>query len=97
MHVKNRKMIHRAVLATVCCSAFVAGCEPLGFFGPNLGINLIVPLGLNGNPGVLNPFGIVQALVNTAITSGGSATGPAAGTAPDGPGGLDGGVIVGVL
>jgi hypothetical protein len=33
------------------------GCNPLEFFNGNLGLNIILPLGLSGNVGVLNPDG----------------------------------------
>ncbi len=48
-----------------------ASCE-------NLSINYIVPLGFAGTPGVFNPFGIVQAFVNswlgTVLPSSGSSS-----------------------
>lgn len=63
----------------IAASALSSGCAIhnwLGIFGPNFSINLVIPLGLNGNPGLLNPFGIIQALVNgtlgLAASNGGS-------------------------
>jgi hypothetical protein len=61
-------------LTTICtltamlvCTTLSTGCDALRFFGPNLTIGFTIPLGLNGSPGILNPFGIVQALVNAAL------------------------------
>lgn len=56
-----------AILAVLACSFLSTGCEPLNWFGNNLSLNFVVPLGLGGTPGVFNPFGIVQALVNAAL------------------------------
>ncbi len=60
----------------VVCAVLTAGCEPLGWIGPNFNVYTVVPLGLGGSPGLLNPFGIVQALVNAllGIDAGGSAS-----------------------
>lgn len=74
---QTRKITAWTLAACISASALSGGCaidNPLGFIGPNLTINLILPLGLNGNPGLLNPFGIIQALVagtlNLASTNG---------------------------
>lgn len=66
-------------------SIFSTGCDPVDWVGPNLTIFLSVPFGLGGNPGLLNPFGIVQALVNNALgvtATGTTGDGAAANTAP---------------
>ena len=58
----------RLALCTVLgLSALTAGCDPVNWVGPNWFISLNVPLGLGGSPGLLNPFGLVQALVNAAV------------------------------
>jgi hypothetical protein len=43
------------------------GCNPANFFGSNFSLNFVMPLGLAGTPGLLNPFGTVQALVNSLL------------------------------
>jgi len=52
---------------------FATGCD-----ANDLTINYILPLGLAGTPGLLNPFGIVQAFVNswlgTILPSGSSSS-----------------------
>lgn len=65
-------------------SIFSTGCDPVDWVGPNLTIFLSVPFGLGGNPGLLNPFGIVQALVNNAlgINTNGTTDNAAADAAP---------------
>ncbi|HVP12843.1 MAG TPA: hypothetical protein VMV94_16840 [Phycisphaerae bacterium] len=56
-----------ALVALMFCSTFAIGCEPLNWFGTGFSVNFVVPLGLAGTPGLLNPFGIVQAVVNAAL------------------------------
>jgi hypothetical protein len=56
-----------AAAALVICSTFSTGCDLINFFGTGFSVNLIVPMGLGGTPGFLNPFGITQALVNEAL------------------------------
>ena len=56
-----------ALAALVACSTFSAGCDPLNSLNS---VNVIVPLGLAGTPGLLNPFGLIQALVNSALGTG---------------------------
>lgn len=55
------------VAALLICSTFSIGCNPINWFGSNASYNLIIPMGLGGTPGLLNPFGIVQAMVNAAL------------------------------
>lgn len=67
MKRNTRKMTALMLAGCIGASALSSGCSIhnwLGIFGPNFRINLVIPLGLNGNPGLLNPFGIIQALVN---------------------------------
>jgi hypothetical protein len=84
----THKLTLCAVAALTVCSTFSTGCEPLNWFGTGFSLNFVVPLGLAGTPGLLNPFGIVQAVVNTALglTSSGSSssayTTPASSTNP---------------
>jgi hypothetical protein len=80
-----------------------SGCTLLGFLS-NQSFTINIPLGLNGFGGLLNPFGIITALVNTFIGStfpgtgigplvtptGGGGGGGAAGTFPRPPSGPTG-------
>jgi hypothetical protein len=63
-----------ALAALVICSTFSTGCDPLNSINS---INVILPLGLGGTPGLLNPFGIIQALVNSALGTGTTTDGTA--------------------
>lgn len=60
------------------CVTFSTGCNPANWFSGGASVNVIVPMGLAGSPGLLNPFGIVQAIVNAAL--GLTATGEEAAT-----------------
>lgn len=75
-------------------SAMSTGCDPINWFGPNLFVSLNIPLGLGGAPGLLNPFGIVQALINSAVgasaDAGDSATFPSPTSTAPGIGELTG-------
>jgi hypothetical protein len=88
MKRSTRKLTIWAMAALVTCSTFSIGCEPLNWFGTGFSLNFVIPLGLGGTPGLLNPFGIVQAIVNSALgvgTSGESTATfpvPAASTTP---------------
>lgn len=64
---KSTKRNKLAVSMMLTASLFSTGCNPVDWVGPNLTIFLSVPFGLGGSPGLLNPFGIVQALVNNAL------------------------------
>ena len=66
------------IVGTLLCSVLSSGCEPLNWFGNNLSANVVVPLGLAGTPGLFNPFGIVQALVNAVLGVSGSSGGSSA-------------------
>ena len=81
MRRKDRTITTWALIVVVACSAFSAGCEPTNWFRSNFNLNVVVPLGLGGTPGLLNPFGIVQAWVNAMLGAG----------AADGGGGTEGG------
>jgi hypothetical protein len=71
---RTRRMIATMMLvAMLLCSAFSTGCSPLNWFGSNFTLTIYIPLGLDGTPGIFNPFGIFQALANQA-------TDPATGT-----------------
>ena len=72
--IRERRIITR--LTAVCLTAsalFAAGCD-----GSDFNFNIVVPVGLGGTPGILNPFGIVQAFVNawlsTILPSGSTST-----------------------
>ena len=54
-------------MALLACSALCSGCDPASWFGSNMNVNVVMPLGLGGTPGRLNPFGIVQAFVNSML------------------------------
>lgn len=77
----------------ITASALSSGCAIhnwLGIFGPNFTINLVIPLGLNGNPGLLNPFGIIQALVSGTLALAGN---PGASNGTGGTGGTGNGGV----
>jgi len=83
--------------ALLTCATLSTGCNPLNWIGPNLTIGITIPLGLGGNPGIFNPFGIVQALVNSLLGQTVGAAGQQVSTVPPRPltGGLGG--IVSIL
>ena len=93
---RAKRLTTWTLAALVITSALSGGCyidNPLRIFGPNMTINLILPLGLNGNPGLLNPFGLVQALVNSlAGITASAGTGGTGGTGGGGSGGSPSGV-----
>jgi hypothetical protein len=68
----GRRITTWALIGTLACSMLAAGCEPSNFFRSNFGVNIVLPMGLGGTPGLLNPFGIVQAFVNTLLGTGSS-------------------------
>jgi hypothetical protein len=76
MNRTNRRATRPVLLAAVLCGVFSTGCP----FGGNVSINAVVPLGLGGSPGAYNPFGIVQALVNSLLGAVLPATGGSGGT-----------------
>ena len=63
------------IWALVTCFTFSTGCNPLNSVA---NVNVIVPLGLGGTPGLLNPFGIIQAMVNSALGTGTTTSGTTA-------------------
>jgi len=67
MKRQSRTVSAWVLVALLTCSMLTAGCEPLGWFGPNFNVYTVIPLGLGGSPGLLNPFGIVQAVVNALL------------------------------
>jgi hypothetical protein len=60
----RRNVVALVLTGLLICAPLSSGCEPINWFGPNFSLDLVIPLGLGGTPGLLNPFGIVQALVN---------------------------------
>lgn len=71
---RNRMVTKWTALSLVLSATLATGCEPLNWFGTNLTITNIVPVGLGGSPGLLNPFGIVQAFVNSLLGIGTTTT-----------------------
>ena len=55
------------LLLPIFLSTGIAGCSLPGWVGPNINISYIIPLGFGGAPGMFNPYGIVQALVNAFL------------------------------
>ena len=88
-----------AAMALFLCSSLSVGCIPVGFLGANLRIDLNIPLGLNGSPGIFNPFGLVQALAAAVFGTGGSTgdAGDGGSAGGDDMSGADPGAIGGVL
>jgi hypothetical protein len=64
MKRRQGKITAWTLAGILCCAPLAGGCDPLNWFGPNLTVDVIVPLGMGGSPGLFNPFGIVQAIVN---------------------------------
>ena len=69
MKLKRRTLSVWALVGLLTFATFSAGCEPAHWFGSGLNVNVVVPMGLGGTPGLLNPFGIVQAFVNSMLGS----------------------------
>ncbi|MFH1417707.1 MAG: hypothetical protein ABII12_05400 [Planctomycetota bacterium] len=67
MRRERRLLTSWILIALMLCSTGSVGCDPTGWFGSNMSVNVIVPVGLGGSPGLLNPFGVVQAWVNSLI------------------------------
>lgn len=67
MKLKRRTLSVWALVGLLTFATFSAGCEPAHWFGSGLNVNVVVPMGLGGTPGLLNPFGIVQAIVNSML------------------------------
>src|SRR5436309_15910896 len=87
MDAKMRRANRIATWTMIClgaCSLLSGGCSPSRLFGANFSLSLVIPLGLGGTPGIANPFGIVQALVNsilgTQTVDGTPSSSPLAGT-----------------
>lgn len=78
MNRANRPAAVAAIVAILTCSLLSTGCEPLNWFGSNFALTVVVPVGLGGSPGILNPFGIVQAIVNALLGTGAAGGGAAA-------------------
>jgi hypothetical protein len=75
----RRNTVALVLTGLLVCAPLSGGCEPLHWFGPNLSLDLIVPLGLDGAPGLLNPFGMVQAWADAlfgATSTGGTSSAP---------------------
>jgi len=68
MFRNKRTRLTFALVAIFAVMPATSGCTLLGFLsGQTFTIN--IPLGLNGFGGLLNPYGIITALVNTFIGS----------------------------
>lgn len=63
----RRNVAAWALAGILLCSPLSGGCDVLSFFGPNFSMDIVIPLGLGGSPGLLNPFGAVQAAVNAML------------------------------
>ncbi len=72
MRRERRLLTTWTLIVLVFCSTASLGCDLVSLFGTNMSINTVVPIGLGGSPGLLNPFGIVQAWVNSLIGGGSS-------------------------
>lgn len=90
MRRKGGSLTIWSITVIVFCSTFMMGCDAdvLPFFGPNFGLNVIIPAGFGGNPGAFNPFGLTQAFVNSLIgasssSSSSSSTDSSAATSPN--------------
>ncbi len=70
MRRERRLLTTWILIALMFCSTASLGCDLVGLFGSNMSVNMVVPVGLGGSPGLLNPFGIVQAWVNSLIGGG---------------------------
>ncbi len=67
MRRDNRSLTIWVAAILVLCASLSVGCQPVNWFGSNFSLSVYVPLGLGGSPGLLNPFGIVQAMVNSLL------------------------------
>lgn len=67
MRRNNRSLTTWMAAILVLCASLSAGCQPVNWFGSNFSLYIALPLGLGGSPGLLNPFGIVQAIVNSLL------------------------------
>lgn len=90
MRRTRHRMLRLALAGLIACSTLSGGCF---LMRDNVSINLIIPLGFGGSPGVFNPFGIVQAVVNSLLGLSLSGTGSggdssASTTPPINPGAL---------
>jgi hypothetical protein len=79
MPTKRKTTLKLAALLLITSTVGTAGCDPYSFFSGNANINFVVPVGLGGNPGFYNPFGLTQALVN-ALIGGSSSSDESGGT-----------------
>jgi len=94
---RRQKLCRSVVAAGLClCLTTQVGCDRIVSALSGSIININLPLGLNGAPGLLNPFGLTQSLfvslfgVNTT-----TGDGDGGGDAP--AGGVDPGTLVGGL
>lgn len=60
------------VVALLATTTVGSGCRLTNFFSDNFSLSIIIPLGLDGFPGVLNPFGIFTSLFDAIVNPGGS-------------------------
>ena len=99
--MSRRQKLCRAVATVALCAGLTTqvGCDRLvGALSGSI-ININIPLGLNGAPGILNPFGLTQSLfvslfgVNATTGDGNGGETPAGGVVDPSTlvGGLGGG------
>jgi hypothetical protein len=89
MFRNKKKRVTIAVVSVVAIMPAATGCSLSGLYYNQPTFNLNIPLGLDGFGGLLNPFGIITALVNTFIgsTFPGTGIGPLVTNVPTGTGG----------
>ncbi len=95
--MSRRQKLGRAVATVALCFGMTTqvGCDRIASALSGSIININIPLGLNGAPGLLNPFGLTQSLfvslfgVNATTGDGDGGDTPA--------GGVDPGTLVGGL
>ena len=75
--------VHRSAIVGLVGVLLVApwiggGCHPVdNYWGQNVNINLTIPLGLTGTPGIFNLFGLLGSLATTTTqtpAAGGTST-----------------------
>lgn len=69
MFQNKKKRVTVAVVALVAILPAATGCSLSGLYYNQPTFNINIPLGLDGFGGLLNPFGIITALINRLIGS----------------------------
>ncbi len=72
MRRRRAMMLRCSLVMLLCCTTLWTGCNPASVFGSNFSLSVLIPSGFGGTPGLLNPFGITQAIVNALLGIGGS-------------------------